>query len=166
MSCSTQIEVNMLIDHSCETVLISPLLADSIGLICHRLPKPKEVVMAVGKEDKTFIFEEWGKLTVISMDQAWSSQTCRAIIAPNLSFPLILGGPFLASNQLVINHGTQMCIDKKNGYDLFNPPEIKWLIIKPKPVYGPELKKLQKTVVADIKKFISTNLRLSQQFSQ
>lgn len=105
-SCSIQSETNALIDHGCDSVLISPALADNIGLVHHKLPKPKEVIMAVGKKNKTFIFEEWGKLTVVSADQLWTSRICRAIIAPNLSLPLILGGPFLTSNQLVIDHET------------------------------------------------------------
>lgn len=67
---STQTKVHALIDHGCDSVLISPELADAIGLKRHRLPKPKEVVMTVGKKNETFVFEEWSKLTVVSLDQS------------------------------------------------------------------------------------------------
>jgi hypothetical protein len=62
-----------------------------------------------------------------------------------------LGGPFLFSNSLIIDHETCTCIDKKTGYDLLNPTPIKRSITKPTPRYGPELKKLQKKVIAEIK---------------
>jgi len=62
-----------------------------------------------------------------------------------------MGGPFLSSNSLVMNHESQTCIDKKSGYDLLNPPQITRSITKPNPRFGPELKKLQKCVIANIK---------------
>jgi hypothetical protein len=62
-----------------------------------------------------------------------------------------LGGPFLSSNSIVIDHETCTCIDKRSGYNLLNPPNINQIVVKPTPKFGPELKKLQKTVVADLK---------------
>jgi hypothetical protein len=65
-----------------------------------------------------------------------------------------LGGPFLSFNHIVIDHDLQTCIDKKTGYDLLNPPHITQTTIKPHLVFGPELKKLQKSVVANIKSLL------------
>ena len=87
---------------------------------------------------------------MISTDQAWTSRVCRAILAPNLCVPLLLGNPFLATNGIVIDHELRTCIDKKNGYDLINPPAIKRITIKPRPTFGPELRKQQQSVIADI----------------
>ncbi|KIM84433.1 hypothetical protein PILCRDRAFT_6103 [Piloderma croceum F 1598] len=89
-------------------------------------------------------------------DQVWTSRTCRAILAPNLCVPLLLGGPFLSSNNLVIDHGTRTCIGKNCGYNLLNPPLVERQINKPKPRFDPELKTLQKAVVADIKSLFPT----------
>src|SRR5882762_3206432 len=107
--------------------------------------------MAVGKgKREVFSFDEWVPLTIVSFDQAWTSHTCRAILAPNLCVPVLLGNPFLAMNSIVIDHELRTCIDKKSGYDLLNPVPIKRNIIKPDPVFRPELKKLQKSVVTDL----------------
>lgn len=143
--------MHALIDHGSDSVLIDPQLADSLQLRQHKLPTPKEVTMAVGDGKQTFIFDEWVSVTLVSTNQSWTSRACRTILAPNLCVPLLLGGPFLSSNSLVIDHESHTCIDKKCGYDLLNPPQITRSITKPKPRYGPELKKLQKCVIADIK---------------
>jgi hypothetical protein len=107
--------------------------------------------MAIGDRHKTFSFDEWVPITVISQDQSWSLCACRAILAPNLSVPLLLGGPFLLLDSLIIDHELHTCIDKKCGYDLLNPLPIKRNITKPKPRFGPKLVKLQKSIVAEIK---------------
>jgi hypothetical protein len=62
----------------------------------------------------------------------------------------LLGNPFLATNGIVIDHELCTCIDKKSGYDLLNPPALKRTTVKPRPCFGPELKKVQKSVIADI----------------
>jgi len=149
---SSIISIRALIDHGSDAVLIEPSLANRLGLKRQKLPIPKHVEMAVGtgKSKESFMFDEWVPLSIVSSDQSWTSRTCRAILAPNLCVPLLLGGPFLASNQLVIDHESRTCIDKKSGYDLFNPPIIQRVTIKPAPTFSPELKKLQKNVVADI----------------
>ena len=105
-------------------------------------------MMTVGKE--TFTFDEWVPVIVKSPDQAWTSCTCWAILVPNLCVPILLGGPFLVINSIVIDHKLHTCIDKKTGFDLFHLPAIKCNVIKPKPIFGPELKKLQKSVIVDI----------------
>ena len=73
--------------------------------------------------------------------------------------PLILGGLFLSFNKFVIDHDLQTCVDKKTGYDLLNPPLISRTVIKPPLVFGPELKKQQKTVIADIKSLLPQTLQ-------
>ncbi|KIM80694.1 hypothetical protein PILCRDRAFT_9497 [Piloderma croceum F 1598] len=133
---SSQLPIHALIDHGLDSVLINPLLADQLQLRRHKLPSPKEVIMAIGDGHRTFSFDEWVPVMIISMDQSWTSRTCHAIIAPNLSVPLLLGGPFLFSNSLVIDHQLHTCIDKKTGYDLLNLPTIKQNITKPKLNYA------------------------------
>jgi hypothetical protein len=51
-----------------------PDLADSIGLICCKLLELKIVIMAVGGNKKEeFVFEEYGKMSIMSSDQQWLS---------------------------------------------------------------------------------------------
>jgi len=149
---SCVIYIWVLIDHGLDAVLIDPSLTNCLGLKQQKLPILKHVEMAVGtgKSKESFMFDEWVPLSIVSADQSWTSCTCRAILAPHLCVPLLLGRPFLTLNQLVIDHESRTCIDKKSGYDLFNPPVIQCVTIKPLPTFGPELKKLQKNVVTDI----------------
>jgi len=144
--------VHALIDHGCNSVLISPELVDCLGLTPRKLPKPKSVVMAIeGDQRKEIVFQEFVQMSVISSDQSWSSRLCRAIITPNLCAPLIPGNVFLAYNHFVIDHELRICIDKVTGYDLLSLPKITRMIIKPRPRFGPDLKKKQKSVISDIK---------------
>jgi hypothetical protein len=113
-------------------------------------PKHVEMAVGTGKSKESFMFDEWVPLSIVSSNQSRTSHTCRAILAPNLCVPLLLGGPFLALNQLVIDHESRTCIDKKSGYDLFNPPIIQCITVKPPLTFGPKLKKLQKNDIADI----------------
>jgi hypothetical protein len=148
---ATELTVWALIDDGSNSVLINPKYADRLGLARRKLPKPKEVLMAVGKGNKeVFLFDEWVPLTIISSNQAWTSRACKAILAPNLCVPILLGNPFLAMNGIVIDHELRTCINKKSGYDLLNLPSINRNIIKAAPSFGPELKKLQKSVIADL----------------
>ena len=141
-SSSAEILVRSLIDHGSDTVLIDPVYINHLGLAHHKLPKPKKVMMVVGQGKKeVFLFDEWVPLTVISANQVWTSHTCRAILAPNLCVPLLLGNPFLATNGIVIDHKLRTCLDKKSSYDLINPPAIKCTMIKLHPTFGPELRK-------------------------
>lgn len=149
-SASSTKRVRALIDHGSDLVLIDPALADQMQLKHCKLPSLKEVVMAVGDGKETFTFDEWVPVTIISADQSWTSRACCAILASNLCVPILLGGPFLFSNSLVIDHKACTCIDKKCGYDLLNPPVIKQTITKLSPRFGPELKKLQRSVIAEI----------------
>jgi hypothetical protein len=151
-SSTSQASVHALIDHGCDTVLTSPELANSLRLTRYKLLKPKSVIMAVGGDEKEeIVFREYVKMTVISSDQSWSSRSCRAIIAPDLCAPLILGNTFLAFNYFVLDHELWTCIDKTTSFDLLNAVAIPHMIIKPRPCFGPELKKKQKAVIADIK---------------
>ena len=56
----------------------------------------------MGEEEVVFL--EWVKLWTDSMDQEWTACTVRAIVAPKLAYPVILGRPFLKSNKIVIDY--------------------------------------------------------------
>ena len=58
----------------------------------------------------------------------------------------------------MIDHELRTCIDKVTGYDLLNPLKITRTVIKPKPRFGPDLKKKQKAVAADIKSLFPQTL--------
>ena len=64
------------------------------------------------------VFSEWVKLKTISEDQQWTARTVGALVAPKLSYPVILGGPFLKSNKIVIDHETGSVVTKGTRYQL------------------------------------------------
>jgi hypothetical protein len=76
---SSQISIQALIDHGSNAVLIDPLLANKLGLRHRKLLRPKEVIMAIGDGHKTFNFDEWVPIAVISSDQTWTSRTVCAL---------------------------------------------------------------------------------------
>ena len=148
----SQPPVHVLIDHGCNSVLISPKLVELLGFTPRKLPKLKSVIMAVEEDErKETVFREYVNITIVSANQSWSSHSCRAIIAHNLCAPLILGNIFFSYNHFVIDHKLRTCVDKTTSYDLLNLPNTSHTIIKPRAIFGPELRKKQKVVIADIK---------------
>jgi hypothetical protein len=72
--------------------------------------------MAMGEAEVTFT--EWVKFSACSIDMSWTSRVVQAIVAHNLTSPVILGRPFLATNKVVIDHDERSVIAKKTGHFL------------------------------------------------
>jgi hypothetical protein len=99
---SGSIAVTTLIDNGSHSVLIDDALVERLGLRRRPLPNPQRARLAMGDGEVTF--SEWVKLRTVSEDQQWTARVVRAIVAPKLAYPVILGGPFLKSNKIVIDH--------------------------------------------------------------
>jgi len=117
------ISFNALIDHGSHTVLINRVFAMSLGLKFRKLPEPMPVEMAMpGEGGKvTIILAEYVKLQLYDPSGCWTSKSFRAVIAPSLCAPVILGLPFLQHNNIVIDHAARTVIDKNSGFDLLHP---------------------------------------------
>jgi hypothetical protein len=115
-----------LIDNGAHLVLIRPEVVDALQLERHPLKIPETVSVAISKSKKKekMTLHHFVKLSVTSLDNAWTSKTVHAIIAPGLCMPVILGLPFLIHNDIVTDHKARSCIDKKTGYNLLNPAPI------------------------------------------
>jgi hypothetical protein len=70
-----------------------------------------------------FSFSEYVLLSPCSINHDWTSCMIHAIIMPKLAVPLLLEGPFLSYNSLVIDHSSHTCIVKTLDYDLLNAPK-------------------------------------------
>ena len=68
--------------------------------------------------DEEVVFLEWVKLCLYSNDQQWKARVVQAIVAPKLAYPVILGGPFLKSNKIVIDHELGRITTKEGNYQL------------------------------------------------
>ncbi|KAG1857406.1 hypothetical protein F4604DRAFT_1589940, partial [Suillus subluteus] len=118
--------VDALIDHGSHLVLIDENVVNKLGLRKRKLYKKIEANSAfMDNSSSPFSFSEYVLLSPSSLNHDWTSRMIRAIIAPNLAVPLLLGGPFLSHNCLVIDHDSRTCIIKDSNYDLLNPPEQK-----------------------------------------
>jgi hypothetical protein len=82
------------------------------------------IEMAINEKKEIVQLKDWVKLSVRSLDRVWTSTCVCAIIMPGLSVSLLLGGPFLEHNKMVIDLELRTCVDKTLNYDLLNPPTI------------------------------------------
>ena len=108
--------VTALIDNGSHSVLVDETLVARLGLRKKQLPSPQQVRLAMGEEE--VVFSEWVKLWLYSDDQRWTARVVRAVVAPKLAYPVILGGPFLKSNKLVIDHEFGRVTAKDDQYQL------------------------------------------------
>ncbi|KIJ05142.1 hypothetical protein PAXINDRAFT_53754, partial [Paxillus involutus ATCC 200175] len=124
-SLTTPLTIDALIDHGSPVVLIDQQLVNRLGLRIRDLKKPLPVSVAMsGKKKQEFSLSQYVKLSCTSLDLRYRSRTVRAVIAPNLCSPLLLGGPFLEHNKIVIDHELRTCIAKDQNYDLLNPSPV------------------------------------------
>jgi RNase H-like domain found in reverse transcriptase/Integrase zinc binding domain len=100
------ITLSALIDHGSHVVLISDEFTNSLFLKRSKLFEPMSVELAMPAEGPKCIvcLSKWVKLKLYDPSGAWQSKTVRAIIASSLCVPVILGGPFLTHNNIVIDH--------------------------------------------------------------
>ncbi|KAJ7751037.1 hypothetical protein B0H16DRAFT_837114, partial [Mycena metata] len=98
--------VNALIDNGAFIVMIHEDLVDKLQLRRHKLHEPIQIDLALADSSapSTSSLTEYVKLRTISLDQSWTSNSVRAIIAPNLCAPIILGLPWLRKNHIVVDH--------------------------------------------------------------
>ncbi|KAG2741811.1 hypothetical protein P692DRAFT_20907082, partial [Suillus brevipes Sb2] len=125
--------VKALIDDGSAAVLIDEKLVDKLGLQCRKLHAPMPFNVALlGEEKDSFLLSDYVRLACISIDSRFTSRSVRAIVAPNLCTPLLLGGPFLHHNKIVIDHELRTCTVKDQDYELLNP-------LPPPPKFKPSL---------------------------
>jgi hypothetical protein len=86
------IVIDVLIDHSVHTVLISDHFAKSLCLKRRKLYETMAVEMAIPREGKKRMVQmtKWVKLKLYDPSGLWSSRTVRAVVAPSLCSPVIL----------------------------------------------------------------------------
>jgi hypothetical protein len=91
---------NALFDHGSHAVLISDAFATQLGLRRRHLLSPETVELAMQSDKKKVEVQlfEWVKISLSDPSALWTSRSVRAIIAPGLCSPIVLGLPFLSHN--------------------------------------------------------------------
>ncbi|KAG2047333.1 hypothetical protein BDR06DRAFT_1013955 [Suillus hirtellus] len=85
------------------------------------------------------------------MDHVYRPWTVWAIVAPNLCTPLLLGGPFLQHNRIVVDHELHTCIAKDVNYNLLQPIVVPPIQSQMKGLWGPDLLWAKRNVVSKLK---------------
>jgi len=155
------VKMHALIDNSTHITLICPELVDSLGLKKYCLHKLEIVDVAFSKENKKTELYHYVKLSLSSLDCAWTSHIVKALVTPGLCTPVILGLPWLEQNTIVTDHATCTCIDKMKLYDLLNPPLIV-PPLPPKPKLHEQIKITKvdkKLVLAELMMVVSDQLK-------
>lgn len=157
-SSSTFERVDALIDHGSHLVLIDEQVVTRLGLRRWKLHAEIEANSAfLVPSSAPFRFSEYVHLAPSSLSHDWTSRTIRAIVAPNLVVPLLLGGPFLSHNCLLIDHELRTCISKPSNYDLLNPPSLSQKTLKVFPTRR-EMRRLRKDVLRELKEVLTSRL--------
>ena len=97
-------KMHTLISNGMHLILICPELVDHLGMKKYCLHKPEPVDVAFSKEKKKTELYHYVKLSLSSLDSAWTSHIIKAIVTPGLSLPVILGLPWLKQNFIVTDH--------------------------------------------------------------
>ncbi|KIK78068.1 hypothetical protein PAXRUDRAFT_36705 [Paxillus rubicundulus Ve08.2h10] len=130
--------IEALIDHGSPVVFIDQTLINKLGLCICQLKQLLPVSVAMlNREKQEFSLLHFVKIFCTSPDLHYH-------------FPLLLGGPFLEHNKIVIDHEVHTCIDKDQNYDLLNPsPPPSTLLLLAHSL--PQLYDIKKAVVAELK---------------
>ena len=105
-----------LIDNGSPSVLVDEQLVARLGLRRRKLPSPQRARLAMGDEE--MVLTEWVKLKLCSEDQRWTTRVVQAVVAPRLAYPVLLDGPFLEWNKIVIDHEFDRVTAKDGEYQL------------------------------------------------
>jgi hypothetical protein len=114
------VQIHPLMDIGSPSTVISLKLCEQLGLQHYSLPKKENNLSSLSKQKLNC--EEFVNLELQSDWGIWKLRVHRMKVNKGLSFPIILGMPFLSSKQIVIDTHEWMAIDKWSGFDLLNPP--------------------------------------------
>jgi len=83
------------------------------------------VSLALNGKDTVTTLYNCITFSVSSLNNAWSSLSVTAIVAPGLCTNILLGLPFLVHNKIVIDADACSAIHKPSGFDLLNEDAVR-----------------------------------------
>ena len=107
--------VRALVDSGAHMVLIRSALAHKLQLPIQFLENPELVNVAMASSTPTQPLSRYVELSPASICDTFTSQPLHAVLADNLSVPLILGLPFLVANRITCNYADRECLVTKNN---------------------------------------------------
>jgi hypothetical protein len=109
--------VTALIDSGAHLVLMRPNIAARLGLSPIPLANPEIVNVALSQTTANAAFTHYVEIEPRTRDRKFQSNRLHAVLAENLSVPLILGMPFLVTNHINCNYARRECNVRLNGVD-------------------------------------------------
>ncbi len=118
--------VECLMDTGANLNLIRPETAADLGLTPRRLRNPIPAGAAFDEPGSppSASFTHYVTLSLSSRNLRWNSRTLRAVVAPNLCSPIILGLPFFVRNKILLDPEQRTAIHKETGVDLLNEDSL------------------------------------------
>ena len=114
------VPIQALMDIGSPCTVISAELCDCLSL--RRYPLPTKENNLTSLSQLPLVCEGYIKLELQSTQGVWKSWVHKMKVNKGLPLSIILGMPFLSSEQILIDSSEQTAIDKHSGYDLMNPP--------------------------------------------
>lgn len=138
-----QVPVDTLLDNGTHLALIRPDFVDDLKLPIHKLSKPLSVTLALQNTP-----------TVVKLVVLFLSRPVCALVAPGLCAKVFLGLPWLAHNNIVVDHSLCSAVDKTCGFDLLN--ECATPILHKRPTVSPKKKRddisrFHRNMIAELK---------------
>lgn len=128
-------QLSTLIDHGSPAVLIEEDLVSHLQLPIQLLPHPFPVSGAFFDKSaghSNTLLTHWVKLKLHNRNDLYSTRTVRALVAPKLCHPVILGLPFLLHNSIVVDTRNNTIIGNNEKFDLLHPVSPAVTLLKPK----------------------------------
>jgi len=114
--------ISCLIDTGAHINCVRSDLVERLKLSPKLLAKPLPVTLAFDGSSvaKPIFLSTFIEFSLSSLNSAWSSRTCKAVVVPNLCADFILGLPFLTFNKIVIDSEKRTVIHKPSGLNLMD----------------------------------------------
>ena len=112
--------IECLLDNGAHLILIRPETVADLALPICKLSEPFSITVAIRSEKVVSTFHNYVHLQLCSVNNEWSSKTVHALITPDLCTNILLGLPFLAHNNIVVDHASRTVIDKESGFNLLD----------------------------------------------
>ena len=107
-----------LIDSGAHIVLIRSSLVQRLNLPTIPLATPQLVNVAISPDQMTHTLTHYVVITPATPDRSFTSKPVHAIVVENLCAPIILGLPFLVTNQITCNYARRECNATVNGMNV------------------------------------------------
>lgn len=116
------LKTKALIDGGAHMVLIRPDVVTRLALPKFTLSHPEQINVAMGTPNQIEKLTNYVTIEPFSLDGLFLSHPVHAVIAPGLCMPMILGLPFLTTNNIVCNYAERTCTttQSKPPYDLLS----------------------------------------------